>query len=325
MNGMTSKTPASSPEGFRHAAFLYQGPDSFLAGTVPFITNGLSHGEAILVVLEATKIEMLRSELGRGAEAVQFADMEKVGLNPARIIPAWRHFVDRNSSQGIAMRGIGEPIWPSRTAAELAESHHHEALLNLAFTATKNFWLLCPYNTEALAPDVIRRMSLDHPFLYEGDDVVESRSYDYERAVTEHLLDPLPQASSMPSELVFSEHSLGEVRGWVSSQAAGAGLDPARTYDLVLAVNEIATNSVRHGGGQGRIRLWQEDQDIVCDILDAGHIRQPLAGRELPGREQAHGRGLWLANQVCDLVQIRSSAGGTVVRLRQRIAAPTAV
>jgi anti-sigma regulatory factor (Ser/Thr protein kinase) len=322
---MTSQTPASSPEGFRHAAFLYQGLDSFLAGTVPFITNGLSRGEAILVVLEATKIEMLRSELGDGAEDVQFADMGKVGLNPARIIPAWRHFVDENSSQGRATRGIGEPIWPTRTAAELAESHHHEALLNLAFTAAKNFWLLCPYNTEALAPDVIRRMELDHPFLYEDDDVTESPSYDYDRAVSEYLLDLLPEASSMPIELLFSEHSLGEVRGWVSSHAAGAGLDPARTYDLVLAVNEIATNSVRHGGGHGRIRLWLEEQDIVCDILDAGHIRQPLAGRELPGREQAHGRGLWLANQVCDLVQIRSSPDGTVVRLRQGIAAPKAI
>jgi anti-sigma regulatory factor (Ser/Thr protein kinase) len=322
VNGRSSKNPASSPEGFRHAAFLYQGRDSFLSGVVPFITDGLSHGEAVLVVLEAAKIDLLRAELGRDADGVEFADMAKVGLNPARIIPAWRHFVQDNSRQGRAMRGVGEPIWPARTAAELAESHHHEALLNPAFTAAKQFWLLCPYDTEALAADVLRRMALNHPFLYEGDSVKESPAYDYDRAVSEHLLDPLPDAPSIPEEMRFSQHSLGELRGWVSSHASGAGLDHARTFDLVLAVNEIATNSVRHGGGEGRIRLWQEEHAVVCDVVDAGHIRQPLVGRELPGREQAHGRGLWLANQVCDLVQVRSSEDGTVVRLRQGISAP---
>jgi anti-sigma regulatory factor (Ser/Thr protein kinase) len=35
----------------------------------------------------------------------------------------------------------------------------------------------------------------------------------------------------------------------------------------------------------------------------------------MPPLSDEGGRGLWLANQLCDLVQIRSGENGTVVRL----------
>jgi anti-sigma regulatory factor (Ser/Thr protein kinase) len=82
-------------------------------------------------------------------------------------------------------------------------------------------------------------------------------------------------------------------------------------------VSEIAGNSIVHGGGHGTVAVWTEDTSFVCEIHDAGHIVDPLAGRHRPAPDQDGGRGLWMANQLCDLVQIRSTkATGTTVRLR---------
>ena len=91
-------------------------------------------------------------ELGADAEQVQFADMAEVGRNPARIIPAWSDFVDERADPSRPLRGIGEPIGPDRGPAELVECQRHEMLLNLAFEDTPAFWLMCPYDTDALDP-----------------------------------------------------------------------------------------------------------------------------------------------------------------------------
>jgi anti-sigma regulatory factor (Ser/Thr protein kinase) len=63
------------------------------------------------------------------------------------------------------------------------------------------------------------------------------------------------------------------------------------------------------------LRLWQQGDAVVCEFTDRGHITDPLAGRRTPSLTSEGGRGLWLANQLCDLVQIRSGGHGTTVRL----------
>jgi anti-sigma regulatory factor (Ser/Thr protein kinase) len=101
----------------------------------------------------------------------------------------------------------------------------------------------------------------------------------------------------------------------------GAAAAPVAVY---LAVNELASNSIRHAGGEGRIRCWREPDRIVCEVRDSGRIEDPLAGRGLPSDDLACGRGLWLVNQLCDLVQLRSLASGVAVRLHMRLDARAA-
>jgi anti-sigma regulatory factor (Ser/Thr protein kinase) len=84
-------------------------------------------------------------------------------------------------------------------------------------------------------------------------------------------------------------------------------------------VHEIATNSIRHGGGMGMLRLWRTNDSLVCEVQDAGHITDPALGRVQPGASAAESRGLWIANQLCDLVQIRSGVEGTQVRMHKRL------
>ena len=76
---------------------------------------------------------------------------------------------------------------------------------------------------------------------------------------------------------------------------------------LELAASELATNSVRHGGGTGTVAMWLEPGAVVVEFSDAGHLADPLTGRLTPPLDSEGGRGLYLVNQLCDLVQVRSS------------------
>jgi hypothetical protein len=65
------------------------------------------------------------------------------------------------------------------------------------------------------------------------------------------------------------------------------------------------------------LRAWLTDEMLIFDVADAGAIADPLAGRVRPASGQSGGHGLWLCNQACDLVQVRSFASGSVVRLHK--------
>jgi anti-sigma regulatory factor (Ser/Thr protein kinase) len=318
-NAGVSASRVGEPVAFRHEAAFYAGIEGFLDTTMPFIRDAVEVGEPILVAVDADKIRRLRTELGGAADRVIFVDMREMGINPARIIPEWREFAESHSVFGRGMRGIGEPIWSGRGADELPECHRHEALLNLAFESTPSFWLLCPYDTEALEPGVLGEAHRTHPLV--SKDGARGSSGSYDEGLSRRPFDgALPDPPVPPATLGFDGRRLDGVRGFVWERARESGLPSRPAGDLVLAVSELANNSVRYGGGAGEIRFWLDDDTAQCEVSDAGRIDDPLAGRAHPRFDQLDGRGLWLVNQLCDLVQIRSSDAGTVVRLSMRIA-----
>jgi anti-sigma regulatory factor (Ser/Thr protein kinase) len=280
---------------------------------VPFLRAGADGGDAMLVVVDAAKIDALRETLGPDAPSVMFADMAEVGANPARIIPAWRAFVDAHPER--RLRGIGEPIWAARSSAEMVECQRHEALLNVAFADAAGFSLLCPYDVDALDPAVIEVAHHSHPVVVSDGAPSASAGYLDVDVVEAPFAAPLPEAPDHAQALAFDRDSLAAVRALVGSRALAAGLSAERADDLVLAVNELATNSVTHGGGQGVLRVWSQPDAMICEVSDGGGVIEPLAGRERPTGGRIGGHGLWLCNQVCDLVQIRAYPEGGVIRL----------
>ena len=308
---------------FRHEALLYAGMADFLAGTVPFVRGGIEAGEPVLVVESAAKIARLRAELGSDAKSVVFADMADVGANPARIIPAWRDFVRKHGGDGRRLRGIGEPIWNGRTPVELIECQRHESLLNTAFATGDPWWLLCPYDTVALDPAVIDEACRSHPYVTDGEAFRPSDDYRGLDASGAPFDAPLSEPAARAHELAFQAGDLVAVRGLVYRHAEGAGLDSSQAADLVLAVNEVATNSLLHGGGKGTLRVWRDSSALTCEVRDSGRLQGPLVDRERPAPGASGPRGLWLANQLCDLVQIRTYATGTAVRLHMWLKAPS--
>jgi len=312
-----STTNLHQVDKFRHEALLYANLDQFVAGTVPFIRDGVRAGEPVLVVESVAKIEMLREALGPDAGAVMFADMAGVGANPARIIPAWQEFVTRHEG-ATRLRGIGEPIWKERTPDELIECQRHESLLNVAFGRGRPWWLLCPYDTEKLDVAVIDEARRSHEFVTEGSHAQLSDLFRGLEASGAPFDVPLPQRGTALGRTTFGPNDLASVRSLVAHHADAAGLGAMRAAELVVAINEVATNSIKHGGGRGTLTVWQETSALICEISDRGRFAKALADRERPSESVAAPRGLWLANQLCDLVQIRTIPDGTVVRLHMR-------
>ncbi|HSS67133.1 MAG TPA: sensor histidine kinase [Nocardioidaceae bacterium] len=307
--------PADAHAGFRHEALLYAGADDFLAATVHFVLDGIARDEPILAALSLEKIAALKDALGNDGDRVMFADMAELGRNPARIIPAWRRFLRDGPDPGQSRRGIGEPIWAGRSDVELVEAQRHESLLNVAFDNTSDWWLLCPYDTTTLDSTVVDEARRSHPLLLEDGrhrSSPQARAHDMASA---HLDDPLPDPSGGVTSIAFGPDDLRRVRHTAAATAAAFGVTGARAFELMVAVSEIATNSIRHGGGHGDLRMWADGRHVVCEVADSGALTNPLAGREDPDPDDVGRRGLWLANQLCDLVQIRVFPTGTVVRL----------
>jgi anti-sigma regulatory factor (Ser/Thr protein kinase) len=111
----------------------------------------------------------------------------------------------------------------------------------------------------------------------------------------------------------FASGSLHELRAEVLAQACGAGLSESRAMDVVLAVHELAANSVGHGAGTGRLCMWQLTGALCC-VVDDG---DPPASRPAPTNSwpSVPGHGLWVVQQVADHMQVVSGPDGTRVRL----------
>ena len=304
-----------SQQGFRHEAHLFAGSPSLVAGAAPIIRAAVARDEPVMAMFDVATVDLLRSALGRDAARVEFADMHAVGHNPACVIPAWRAFVDDHAHAGRTMHGFGELVWAGRPPTVLGECRLHEALVNVAFGAGESFRLACAYDTEALSPAVIDAVAGTHPFV-QRDGQLRPSAADGRLDATGLFEEALPDAPRDAVEMTFDGRSIAAVRRVVGRRAAAAGLDRVNQRDLVLAADELAVNSVRHGGGSGTLRLWVEGVDVVCEIADRGHITDVLVGCRRPGPTATDGRGLWMVNQLCDLVQIRSSGAGTAVRVR---------
>jgi anti-sigma regulatory factor (Ser/Thr protein kinase) len=316
---LPGRDAAGAEDCFRHESLLYAGDDEFLGGTVPFIEDGLEAGEPVLVAVGPQGRTLIEQALGPRRRGVGFLDMHALGRNPARIIPAWQRFLETAAPDGDSVRGIGEPIWPGRSPAELAECDRHEALLNLAFGGGRAWSLLCPYDAEHLAEEVLEGARRNHPLDAGAGGAHANGSLVPAGGAPGPFEGALAGPRGAVEQIAFaSPHDLVSMRSWLSAWATAAWMGADQVQQLVLAVNELASNSVCYGGG-GTLRAWREDGTAVCEVSDAGHIEQPLAGRIDPGPAQIAGRGLWLVNQLCDLVQIRSSAGGTSVRVHMSL------
>jgi anti-sigma regulatory factor (Ser/Thr protein kinase) len=309
----------SGQDRFVHPALFYASPEEYLAGTVPFITDGLAAGQPVAVSVPGPNLRALREALGASAEQVRMLDMTRAGANPGRIIPGvLRAFADAHPDRHV--RIIGEPIWAGRTELEYPACAQHEALINHAFTG-RDVTILCPYDTAALAPQVIADAHATHPILIDHTGQRPSEGYDPDRIIAGYNQPLVPPDSA--AELSIDRSTLADVRRFATMHARRAGLAAGRLVDLELAVTELATNSIDHGGGTGTLRIWSDEQQVTCEVTDAGQLTDPLVGRRPADPSQLRGRGLLLVNHLADLVRIHTDRTGTTIRIHLRLPAQT--
>jgi hypothetical protein len=300
----------SSPprvDRFEHEAAFYHGSAGLADVTVPFVEEGLQRSEPVLVALLPDRIRTVRAALGRDADRVAFLDLAWVGRNPARILSVWQHFV-RTSRGGPPPRGIGEPVWSGRTEAEVAECHLHESLLNVAFDGGTPWRLMCPYD-EGLPRPVVEEAMRTHPVRTRAAATVAYAGHAYARDVFASPLPPAPVEARNPPAPEDPAATAAVVRTWASD----AGLPHRRAADLATAVREVL--GIAGEPAATVVRAWTEAGSFVVEVAGGERLTDPLVGRDPAAASAGPARGLWIAHQLCDLVQVRSPETGTVVRL----------
>ncbi|MEU4241861.1 sensor histidine kinase [Actinoplanes sp. NPDC026619] len=295
-----------------HPGLLYRDSAGLLAAIVPFVRSAVEAGDPVLVAVPGHNLELLRPVLEGAAGHVDFADMTVTGRNPGRIIPGLLlRFVSAHPGKRVAI--VGEPVWPGRTTVEYPACAAHEALINTVF-ANREASILCPYDTSLLAESAIADAWRTHPVMIDAGVRVPSPAYGDPIATAGDFNVPLPPPPADADVLSYERvPDMAAVRDFVRRHAATV-LPDDRVEEMVLAAHELAANTVRHAAGPGRIAAWTEPGLFACQIEDAGHITDPLAGRVPPDPTLPSGRGLLLVNQICDLVRIHTGPTGTTIR-----------
>jgi anti-sigma regulatory factor (Ser/Thr protein kinase) len=292
----------------RHQAACYDGPKDFLPAVMPFVHEGLDSGEPVLALVPDSAAHLLETGLDGRHDSVTFCDMARLGRNPGRIMSVMWDFIGRHP--GRFVRVLNEPLWPARSAAEVRETVRHEALVNVAFSATP-VTMLCPYDIGQLAPGITASIGRTHPFIRTSAGSQPSPDYVSGR-VPRTATRPLPAPPAGAERLSYTR-DLRAIRALVGRHAERAGLDADRTADLVLAVGEVTANTLRHTSSGGTAAVWETRAEVICQVSDEGRISDPLAGRRRP--PEATGLGLWVVHQVCDLVELRTGRRGTTIRM----------
>ena len=318
-----SGTAAGAP-GVRHEAVIGRDSAECIEAALNFVEDGLRQGEAVSIGLSAALGRRLGRVLG-SQRLVAYFDMTELGRNPGRIIAAMLDFARTHTGgtqaardqSGPPLRYVSEPFWPDRSDAERAEAARHEALVEPALAGAPAT-VLCVYNADRLDADAIACAPRMHPVVITGGEPRPSAEYVGRGVVPPQCDRPLAPPPAAAMRLGYRD-DLRAVRDAVAGCADEAGLAQGRITDLVLAVSEVAANTLQHTQDRGTLQVWRAGDEVICQVTDSGQITDPLAGRRRPAADSFRHGGLWVVNQLCDLVELRSGPGGTTVRMHVRL------
>ncbi|HEX8343122.1 MAG TPA: sensor histidine kinase [Actinoplanes sp.] len=302
---------------FDHSAFLYDSDAAYTSTLVTFIRDGLARDESVAVATDHGRIAMLCDALGDDAAAVRFLADDEWYVRPVRTIAGWARMLAASAARG---RPSTRLVGQVRFGPE--EQHtgwvRCESALNRAL-ARWNGHLMCPYDLRELPSHLIEAAARTHPLICDGGWSASDRYEAPERLLADVVEPPYPVTGD-PVVRVPVADTVAGLREKVRHRAeAERWLSPERLDDLVLAVSEVATNCVRHGGGHGELKVWLNTEAVVCEVTDRGTTPpDPLAGYLPPPPGAVGGMGLWLVHQVCDALAIHASGGLTRARFAVR-------
>jgi anti-sigma regulatory factor (Ser/Thr protein kinase) len=309
------------PAQLDHPAMFYGSREEFLEGMVPYVAAGIENGETVFVAARGDYLPALRSALGRGADSVQWAATRDWHPHPSTRLRAFYELVLDEVAAGASwIRLAGEPVWPTGEAELVREWQRYESVLN-AVLAPFPVSLVCLYDAATLEGPVLESARCTHPVIRRYGHESESAGYvEPEELLRRWSLQPATPPLWASLVRISSPEELPRARRFLGERARLADVPLDRALDLSVAATEVLTNALRHGGGEVRLLAWGESERFVCQVEDrGGGIDDPLAGYRPPLPEplsEANGRGLWLARQLVDLLQIASGPEGTTVRLQ---------
>jgi anti-sigma regulatory factor (Ser/Thr protein kinase) len=296
----------------RHEAFFYRSADEYQAVLAPYVEDGVRGDDAVFVVVPSSRVELLRTVLSRtAASGTTFIDAVEWYRHPARAVAQYSDLLAGLGRQ--PARVVGEVQFGN--SDDWAAWTRYETVLNRALSAYKAR-VVCPYALRGLPTEVITDAFRTHPLLFDGS-TTASPTY----VPPERLVPQLQREIELPDEPsvldVDLAHNLRLARAAFVEVASTIGIDAERLAQLNLALNEIMTNAVIHGEGRGRLRVWLVDGSrLICAVDDDGPgPSDPLVGFIPPPVDALGERGLWLARQWFDRVEVSTTRPGHRVTL----------
>jgi anti-sigma regulatory factor (Ser/Thr protein kinase) len=298
-----------------HSAFLYDSDDDYLATLVPYLCAALDRGHGVVVATSRARMTLLGDGLGDAAADVEFLPHDEWHVRPDRTIAGWARILAASAARGHAFTRLVDEIRFGEPPAHRLWVRYESAMNRVLAGAAAD--RLCPYDTRALPAAVTDTALRTHPCLYDKGQHPSPGFVEPELLLRE-VPEPEVVTTGPPALELPVGPKVAGLREAVRGRAQRDGwLSDDRLEDFVLALSEVTTNGIRHGGGRRRLAIWVTDHAIACEMTDDGGTPPgPLAGYLPPKKGAVGGMGLWLVRQVCDAVHIGAAAGLTRVRFR---------
>jgi anti-sigma regulatory factor (Ser/Thr protein kinase) len=309
---------ATGPDvGDQHRALIYGERGRFVDGVGAFVREGLDGGERVLVAMPLEKVGWLRDGLGGDADAVDVWDAEDLYARHGPMLRALMEYLERHASSAQGrVRVVAEQRLAQRTRADVRAYMRYEAAANVAYRGHA-VSVLCPYDAQALPEGIVQDALRTHPIVLTpggarcSELFTEPRSFVRERT---SVRPPPPDAAGCALERL---EDIGTARELVRTRGEAAGLAPRDVEDMVLAAGEVAANALVHGRPPRTVWCYADDGALVCHVHDAGAgPSDPLVGYMPPARRSREAHGLWVAHQLCGIVEVAADESGAHVYLR---------
>ncbi|MEU5877624.1 sensor histidine kinase [Spirillospora sp. NPDC047279] len=325
MNGLRSTSLGQESRNERgillHRALVYGSVRDFTDIAAPYLDQGVKAGDAVVVITSPALAAELEEGLGtRTASRIEFIDRDGWFRGPMQTLSDYYDRTRRDWWPRGRLRLLTEPVWTGRTPLEIREWKRHEAILNVAFAGTPSTFV-CAYETGAVPPHVIMDAARTHPELLDVEGLRPSGEFvdpaEFYAGCNATRLEPPPPYAARRG---FATGELPGLRSFLAEESARLGLPETRSLPFVLAVNEVATDVIRRGGGHGGVWLWAEHGELLCDVADPGRVMEDrFLGYLRPRPLQPGGAAMWAVRMLCHVVEIRAGEQGTVIRMHLKL------
>jgi anti-sigma regulatory factor (Ser/Thr protein kinase) len=259
--------------GLRHELLLYEDDDRLVDDATAFLAEGLEAGEAVVTVLEARKLGIMREALAPRADDVTWIDLAGHYTRPVAAIAEYDASV-----RALVRRGVRRVRLFGELPALESEAHcdawiAYDAILNRAFDH-QPVSILCGYDGRVVPDRVLAAARRSHPAIH--GDGLNADFVDPAEVVRAHTPEPQPLPGLRALETGDGASAL---RRALIAEMRAAGV-PAEAIDgMVLAANEVLVNARRYAGGRPVVRAGHVGDGFVCEIVDDGPgFDDPLAG-----------------------------------------------
>lgn len=308
---------AETLDHYVHEALFYGSTQDLVAEAAPFLRDGLAAGDDVVLICTDENNRAVAQELDDD-ERIIYLPRHEAYQKAVTAVEFYRDFMRSRLEQGSRrVRLVGQVDFGSDARA-WDEWRRFEALCNHAL-ASYPLWSVCAYDTRDLSSAALATGEITHPFVRHGEESRENPAY-VDPAELLRMppvqLEPLPEGP--PTVAICNLEDLSGLHRQVRERLVEARLEGDLVDDLVLVVNELATNGVRHGAAPVTVRMWLTERRVVCTVVDQGPgFDDPYAGY-LPGggAELPEGQfGLWLARRLCDELLVERTTEGFTVTL----------